>query len=352
MRRACQLGAAPLVSLAYRGRRGMALVYHQVLGPGERRPQTSIEISVEGLDVQLRFVAATCHVMEADAFVAGLRTGRLPGGACVITFDDGFADNYELALPILQRYRMPASFFIASGYVASGRRYENSMMHDLLTRAGPRPRLELDLSPWHGPVLTVPYSSERDKTAAYFQIMRAFKDRVRHVDRAAVVEYLAERLDVPTDRLTAPPMMTPQQVRGLAEAGMTIGSHTEWHASLSAEGPDEYARQLRASLQTLREMTDRPVKYFSYPFGDPHYCVPACPLVREAGYEAAFMACGLPARTEHGPWLMDRLATNGGMIGLWGSLLGIKPSQFRQRKALRQCLADADTRSPRTSRGN
>jgi peptidoglycan/xylan/chitin deacetylase (PgdA/CDA1 family) len=140
-------------------------------------------------------------------------------------------------------------------------------------------------------------------------------------------------------------MMTPDQVRELAGAGMTIASHTEWHISLAAEGPDEYARQLRDSRQTLRDMCGQPVDYFSYPFGDPEYCVPAWQLVRDAGYTAAFMACGRPADLRHGPWLIDRLGTSYGVAGLCASMLGVKPSQFRNRRKLAGCLADAPVTS-------
>jgi peptidoglycan/xylan/chitin deacetylase (PgdA/CDA1 family) len=135
-------------------------------------------------------------------------------------------------------------------------------------------------------------------------------------------------------------MMTPRQVRELADAGMTIGSHAEWHISLVAEGPDEYARQLRNSRQTLRDMCEQPVDYFSYPFGDPDYCIPAWPLVRDAGYTAAFMACGLPADLRHGPWLIDRHASGHNLFGLYASILGVKPSQFRNRRRLARCFED------------
>ncbi len=345
MRRTHHTGAMGLLSLCYRGSRGMALAYHEVFAPGTRRPHTSTQIALDDFEAQIRFVASTCHVMQADDFVAGLNAGRLPARACLITFDDGFADNVEVALPVLECYGLPATFFIASGYVASGRSYEADAVHDVLRVAPPQPRVALDFRPWGGPAVELAYADD-DRRAGYFEIVRIFKDRIRHADRPAVVEYLAERLGVDPGTIEYPAMMTPAQVRSLSDAGMTIGSHTEWHASLEAEGVEEYARQLRASRETLQEMTGRPVRYFSYPFGDPGYCVPAASLVREAGYEAAFMACGLPSRVRCSPWLIDRLATSGGMVGLWASLMEIKPSQFRQRRALARCLAESAGREP------
>jgi peptidoglycan/xylan/chitin deacetylase (PgdA/CDA1 family) len=333
MSQAAHIGARLFGSMAYRHGRGMALVYHQILPPGGRRPHTSTQLTAADFEAQIAFIAATCRVMEIDAFVAALQTGRLPARACLITFDDGFVDNHDIALPVLQRHRIPAVFFIASGYVTSGRAYEADAVHDLLRLAPARAQVQLDLRSWHGPAMNLPYANGTDRRASYFQVIRIFKDQIRAADRPAVVAYLAERFGVAADDLTTPAMMTPKHVRQLSDAGMTVGSHTEWHVSLSAEGPDEYARQLRTSRQTLEDITGRPVRYFSYPFGDPQYCIPAAPLVREARYEAAFMACGLACHTKHGPWLIDRLATSGGLTGLVASMLGIKPSQFRQRRA-------------------
>lgn len=342
MSRMAGLALSPLLSLTYRGGRGMALIYHEVFPPGGRRPHTSTQISLADFEAQIAFVASRCRVMEADAFVTGLVAGRLPPRACLVTFDDGYADNVEVALPVLERHGVPALFFISSGYVKSGRPYEADAVHDILRLAGPRERVELDLSPWNGPRLDVPYATDADRSASYFKVTRIFKDQIRYADRRAVIDHLAERFSVDPGALSWPAMMTPEQVRRLADAGMTIGSHSEWHVSLSAEGPDEFARQLRSSRETLAEMTGQAVRYFSYPFGDPQYCVPAWPLVRDADYDGAFMACGLPSRRADAPWLIDRHATTRGLPGLWASLLGIKPSQRRQRKAIAACKSATD----------
>lgn len=318
----------------------MVLIYHEVFPMGGRVPHTSTQITVEDFERQMHFIAGACRVMDLPSFVTALSEGRLPRRACAITFDDGFADNAEVALPILQRYRLPAAFFLAAGYVAEGRPYEADALHDILHLAQDQEEVEVDLSAWGGPHLVLPYAGPGDRSASYFRVADVFKERVRWRDRPAVIEHLAERFGVERRQLGMPRMMTPEQVRALAEAGMTIGSHTEWHSSISADGREEFARQLDSSRKLLREMTGCDVEYFSYPFGDPHYCVPAWRLVRDAGYRAAFMACGLPARQEQSPWLIDRLATSGGLRGLLASVLGIKPSQKRQRRRVAALLAE------------
>jgi len=335
------------MSVLYRGGRGAVFVYHEVLADHGPEPQTSTQIRASDFEAQIGFIASTGCVMTVDAFVRGLQGGRLPPRACAITFDDGFADNVEVALPILRRYNLPATFFLASGYIIEGRPYEADALHDLLKRAPSIGQVELDYRPWGGPRLTVRYAGRQERSSSYFRIVRIFKQRIAHRHRRAFVEYTADRFGMQATSLRWPRMMTPQQVRMLADAGMTIGSHTEWHSALMADGPEEYARQLRDSRKSLQDISGQPVRYFSYPFGDAEYCVPAWPLVRGAGYAAGFMGCGLPASRRRGPWLIDRLATSGGRIGFLASLLGVKPSQFRQRQALRRCLAETERSHPR-----
>lgn len=337
--------AIPLLTAAYRRTTGMILLYHEVFAPGDRTPHTSTQITADDFRAQLEFVRATCRVLDLPTFVERLAEGRLPGRACAITFDDGFADNVEVALPILQELGLPATFFIADGYVTEGRPYEADAVHDILRLAPPADRVELDLEPWGGERMALDYRDQVDRTASYFRVTRAFKDQISYRHRTELIEHLAERFSVPLDQIALAPMMTPEQVRTLADAGMTIGSHTRWHVSLSADGPDEFARQLVESRLALEKITGHPVRYVSYPFGDARYCIPACELVAPAGYDAAFMACGLSARRDGTPWLIDRLATSGGLIGLWASMAGVKPSQFRQRREVRERILEFERQS-------
>ncbi len=328
----------PAMSLFYRRSRGASLVYHEVFPDGGDRPHTSTQITVGDLKRQLEFIASNLCALPIDEFVGGLRRSCLPAGACLVTFDDGFADNCDIALPLLRRLDIPATFFIASGYVTGGQPYEADALHDVLKLAHDQDRVELDYRPWGGPTLTLSYSGT-GRSSSYFRVVGIYKRQIRHVHRRAFIEYTAERFGVSSASLRWPAMLTPSQVRQLADAGMTIGSHTEWHASLAAEGVEEYVRQLRVSRQVLRDVSGQSVDYFSYPYGDPEYCLSAWPHVRDAGYSAAFMACGLVSKMRLGPYLIDRQATSGGVAGLCASLLGLKPSQFRQRRALSHSLA-------------
>ena len=82
-----------------------------------------------------------CHPVPLIEGVRGLATGSLPDRAVTVTFDDGYADNAEVALPILQRHGVPATFFVATGYLNGGRMWNDSII-EAIRRA---PATELDL---------------------------------------------------------------------------------------------------------------------------------------------------------------------------------------------------------------
>ncbi|MEO6562308.1 MAG: polysaccharide deacetylase family protein, partial [Nitrosospira sp.] len=88
------------------------LIYHRVLP--QQDPLFPDEGDAETFDQQMRQIAACFRVIPLRDAVQGLRQGKLPSRAACITFDDGYADNAEIALPILQKHGIPATFFVAT----------------------------------------------------------------------------------------------------------------------------------------------------------------------------------------------------------------------------------------------
>ncbi len=90
----------------------------------------------------MRFVARSFRVMALGEAVTCLANGNLPSRALVITFDDGYADNAEVALPILQRCGLTASFFVSTGFLDGGRMWNDSVIECL--RACRHSEIDLD----------------------------------------------------------------------------------------------------------------------------------------------------------------------------------------------------------------
>ena len=110
------------------------LIFHRVhpgqdaMFPGEMHAATFRE--------RMGWVREWFNVLPLDEAVAALARGTLPARALAITFDDGYADNFTVALPILQQLGLPATFFIATGFLDGGRMWNDTVIEAMRARTG------------------------------------------------------------------------------------------------------------------------------------------------------------------------------------------------------------------------
>lgn len=255
------------------------LIFHRVLPAPD--PLFPAEVDVRRFDALCGWIARNLQVLPLPEAVQHLRRGSLPARAAAITFDDGYADNHDHALPILQRHHLPASFFVASGFLDGGCMWNDRIIEAVRLAEGSY-RLRDLLS--GQPAATV---------------LQTASDRRRLVEAAiAQAKYLpdAERLDFVTrlgDRLRAAApqrlMMTPAQVQALHRAGMTIGAHTLTHPILACLAIDAARREIVAGRSVLEDLIGERVGLFAYPNGKPgqDYRSEHVELVRALGFDAA-----------------------------------------------------------------
>ncbi len=277
-----RIALPPLASLAGlasgkgRGARLFILIYHQVLeGPDPMRPG---EVDEAAFTWQMALLARHFRVLPLAEGVRRLREGTLPRRAVAITFDDGYRNNYSRALPILERFGLPATFFVATGFLDGGRMWNDTVIETLR-----RTRREEVALPEYG-LPTLRLDSMGSRCRAAHQII----DAIKHLpfdERAARVETIARLADDLPDDL----MMTSDQVRDLARRGMEVGGHTVNHPILSRLDDDAARREIHEGKEHLADLIRKPVQLFAYPNGKPgrDYTERDVGLVREAGFEAA-----------------------------------------------------------------
>lgn len=95
----------------------VVLLYHRVGG----HTPVSVDLPVEMFDEQMAAVAADSRAIDLDTAVSGLANGESLAGRVVVTFDDGTADFVQEAVPVLERHRVPATIYLATDHVESGR---------------------------------------------------------------------------------------------------------------------------------------------------------------------------------------------------------------------------------------
>lgn len=273
-----------LMSPAGRGARLNTLIFHRVLPRPD--PLFPDEVDAAAFDTILDWVKSWFNVLPLDEAIARLADGSLPARAAALSFDDGYADNHDVALPLLRRHGLPCSFFVATGFIDGGRMWNDTLIEAV--RRSTLATLDLrGLKDASGEDLGQhPLGAVPDRRGMLHGLIQRVK-YLAPVPRLACVNAIAERAEVrPPDDL----MMTGAQVRALRQAGMQIGAHTVNHPILATLGRNEAADEIARSRDTLQALLGERVGLFAYPNGKPgtDYLPDVHPaIVRELGFDGA-----------------------------------------------------------------
>jgi len=237
------------------------------------------EMDAARFDAYLRFARSWLTVLPLGEAVERLQDESLPPAATCITFDDGYADNLTVAAPLLKKYGLPATVFVATGYIDGGRMW-NDWIIDGIKES---PLHRVDLRDLDLPDLDLGTMELRRRA------VETILPKVKYLPfprRTTVCEEVARRC---RSSLTQTLMMTREQVEALPASGVTVGAHTHTHPILASE-PLEYCRtDLARSKATLEDWLQRPVDTFAYPNGVPgtDYRQEHVELVRSLGFKCA-----------------------------------------------------------------
>ncbi len=291
---AARLPAALLSPGGSRGRLSI-LIHHRVVPKFD--PLMPDVPTLQEFESQVALLARIFNVMPLGDAVAALAAGRLPSRALAITFDDGYADNATLALPVLLRHRCAATFFIATGFLDGGRMFNDSII-EAVRVAGP----SLDLSDVG--LGTYELASIAQRRAAIDSLIGLLKYRPL-AERDERISAIAQRVGrlLPNDL-----MMTRQQVRMLADAGMELGGHTANHPILAHCSYKAAEREIAGGRDELAEIIRQPIALFAYPNGQPlrDYDADHVEIVRRLGFAAAVSTCGGTADADSDRYQLPR----------------------------------------------
>ncbi len=253
------------------------LIYHRVLAQPD--PLFPSEVDSARFDLQMQRVSGIFTVLPLTEAVERLKSGTLPARAACITFDDGYADNAEIALPILEKHRIPATFFIATGYLNGGIMFNDSIIESVRMAKGN----SLDLSSIG--LTAFPIATIAEKRAAIENILSCLKYKPLE-QRQALVDAVSDLAAVEPPRNL---MMKSEQVKLLCDSGMEIGGHTVTHPILASIDNKAAADEIGNGKQYLEELTGKPVRNFAYPNGKPEtdYLAAHVKIVKQLGFDAA-----------------------------------------------------------------
>ena len=186
-----------------------------------------------------------------------------PRNAIVVTFDDGYDDNYRVAFPILKELDVPAVFFVSTGYIESGLPYAYDWLVHMIC-ATREPRVTIDAL---GIDAAIP-----DTVAERRALAAGILDRMKTLsalDQSETIRALSGRFNMPRMPHADCRPMTWSELREMHAGGMEIGSHGVSHHMLSKLPRDEMAREIEESQAALTRELGVPAVSLSYPVGGP-----------------------------------------------------------------------------------
>ena len=268
------------LSPAGRQARLSTLIFHRVTAQPD--PLFPGEVDALRFDSICGWVRRWANVLPLDEAVQRLADGSLPARAVCFTFDDGYADNHDVALPILQRHGLTATFFVASGFIDGGIMWNDRVIEAVRLCSHAVLRLpdglvpgrnELDLSSW---------TARRQAADVLLKVLKyqPFAQRLQSTEALTA----AAGVTLP-DHL----MMCTPQVAALAGAGMGVGGHTVNHPILARLDEAQALQEMQDGKRALEAMIQSPVHLFAYPNGRPgtDYTARDVALARRAGFKAA-----------------------------------------------------------------
>ncbi|CAD84758.1 MULTISPECIES: polysaccharide deacetylase family protein [Nitrosomonas] len=271
------------------------VIYHRVL------PEPDLltgEGGIAQFEKGLSYLTNNFNILPLSEAVNKLRSGTLPGRAACITFDDGYADNAEIALPILQKHGVTATFFIASGFLDGGRMWNDTVIESVRRAKGDK----LDLNAIGLGNHAIATLEQRRET---LNLLINKLKYLPHEARASQVDKLSTIIaaDLP-DNL----MMISAQVRQLHDAGMEIGGHTLTHPILASIDDAAARTEIAEGKAKLEAIIDTPLRLFAYPNGKPgkDYLSAHVKMIKDAGFEAAVSTAWGAARQDSDMFQLPR----------------------------------------------
>lgn len=285
------------------------LAYHRIGGPvgvdDYPYDHDLVSATVKGFEWQMKYLKKNFNPVTFRQVKASLEGSvRLPPRAVIVSFDDGFDDNYRFAFPVLKQLGVPATFFVSTGYLGKPETFWFDRVVYLMKNTSQR-RLVIDLE-------GAPTELDADMSGRYRQAidlvvaLRAVADTKRLELLASVNRQLGSALPA-SDELSRP--MSWEMVIEMAAAGMEIGSHTVSHPNLVQLTSERLVQELTESRQVVEKHTGQQPVVIAYPVGNRlNFNENVIEVTREAGYSlAASYISGVNAFASLDKFALNRL---------------------------------------------
>ena len=292
--------------------RAVVLMYHKVMPRNEVRSGAfeGMQVDPATFERQMAYLRKHFHLLSLADLRRHMRSRiPFPPNSCLVTFDDGWKDNYIHAYPILKRYDVPAVVFLSVGHIGTEKRFWQertfTALYGIREVAGRNPDLPDRYRNLPGGIKIEEFVSLPER-----KFREEVRERIRSLKKLPlsriepIVDELAECAGASScDKGES--FLSWEAVLTMSRGGIDFGSHGMRHEILTNIPPEEVRDEVRNSKAVLEGKIQKSVHAFSYPNGNHDPVVRKC--VKECGYEIAFGTSRGFAGAEDDPFTMNRV---------------------------------------------
>jgi peptidoglycan/xylan/chitin deacetylase (PgdA/CDA1 family) len=243
-----------------------------------------LAVSPFNFEQHIKYLKENYNICSLSDLVESIKSKKILPKSVAITFDDGYADNYYNAYPILQKYDAPATIFITTSMIGNNSGFWWDMLEILLSNEIPNV-LEIEI---HGKNYIYNTDNELNKRKSYTELHKLLKSMPSKY-RDGIINKISEWAGVENMYLENRRVLNKDEIKKLASDKLIeIGAHTHGHPQLSALTKYEQYQEIRESKVILETITGRDIIVFSYPFGTmTDYNLDSIKICRKIGFEVA-----------------------------------------------------------------
>ncbi|MGB0467217.1 MAG: polysaccharide deacetylase family protein [Pontibacterium sp.] len=279
------LGAGRLPAFLHKAlkRRGITiLAYHGVLDHSLPFADWCFLDKAE-FERQIRYLSQNFKIVHLSEAMQLLKQGKVDQPTAVITFDDGYQNNYDVAFPVLKKYKAPATIYLVADPINT----EDTIWFCRLNQALADTKSKQFT--WNGMQFNL--SGAQSKAQASARIQASLKGMVNNrlnqeVDR--LIRLLGSDPEQPVPDHSAYRLLNQAEINEMQDSGLiTFGAHTCSHAILSRLSEDEQRREINDSKSAIEQIAGKPCTHFAYPNGSTQDHDPVtAELIKAAGFES------------------------------------------------------------------
>lgn len=271
--------------------RAVVLMYHRILNEEDMAatPTTSgIIVSKKTFQKHVKFLTRYFNIIDYEAFSNSIKNHTpFRNKTCLITFDDGWYDNFTTALPILKSHNCPALIFLPTNYIGTGEQFWQEKLTSLLKTA-------VDNIPATNNLLdSIKYTSKIhgtaiDKKDTISLFVSSLKEQSENNIRKIISDIASQlkKLSISLPENTNDKFINWKQAKQMNKSGFTIGSHAVSHRLLDRLSEDELEFELVKSKELLEEKLSTTISTIAYPNGNHSETTKSA--TRNAGYKTGF----------------------------------------------------------------